>query len=312
MLNPALLRGAPGTVRCVDLGDPGRPIGRMVRIRMVRTPINPADLLAIDGRYVIPIDHNQPLGAEGVARVEAAGEAVDDLVAGDLVLPLVRGNWCAVRLVDRSALIAVPAGCDPARAAVLRINPATAMLMLDALDVRPGDTIVQNAAGSAVAAWVRTFAKARGVKVVDVVRRATGELPDALIDGEDLADRVGAVVGGPIRGALDCVAGEGTGRLAACLAPGARLLVFGHLSGNPISVPSSLLTGLRPIITGFSLRPAEAALRNGELAEMYTRIFSMLSMAPDLPVQAVLSFAEADRAIPLARAGGRGRVLLAP
>ena len=275
-------------------------------------PINPADILAIDRSYAFAVDDAHPLGAEGVGIVEAIGEKVNDLEPGDMVLPSNRGNWCAVRLVERSALISLPCGIDPAHAAMLRINPPTAWLLLDALGVEAGDVIVQNAGGSAVAGWVRAFGRSREIRVVDVVRRFDPAVPDALIDGPDLADRVRADIAEPIRGALDCVAGEATGRLAACLEAGARVMLFGHLSRAPISVASSLLTGRGLTIAGFSLRPAEAALDANSLRRLRSDVLAMLPSVPHLPVRAVFSLAEADRAIAQARSGERGRIHLRP
>ena len=309
MLNPALLPDTPGTVRLVDQGDPGSPGTGMVRVRMVRAPINPADLLVLDGGYSVAVDTNVPMGAESVAVVEATGAGVTDLTVGERVLPLERGNWCALRLLPRASLIAVPAGINTAQAAMLRINPATAWLLLDALAPGPGEAIVQNAAGSAVAAWVRHFAARRGVTVVDVMRRPAG--PDALRDAPDLAKWVRAACPLPITGALDCVAGESSGHLTACLAPGGRMMVFGHLSGRPMTVPSRLMTGGGLTVAGFSLRPAEQAVGEEGVRALFAGIFATLPSAPTISVRATLPFARAAKAIALARESG-GRVHLAP
>jgi len=293
-----------------QLPDPGLPLGSDVRLRMVRAPVNPADLLALDGRYAFSLDQQAPLGAEGVGEVEAVGPQVRDLEPGMLVLPLTRGNWCSHRLVDRAALIKVPPGIDPARAAMMRINPATAMLLLDAARVTSGGVLAQNGAGSAVAAWVRLFAARRGVEVVDIVRRPVPALPGALLDGPDLAacmkDRIG---GAPLHAALDCVAGDATARLAACLAPEGKLIVFGHLSGAPITIASQLLTGGGIALRGFSLRPAEGRLGADGVQALFDRIWRIAGEEhPALPVGPVLPLEEADRAIELARRGGSGRV----
>lgn len=308
----AVLSPEQGRVRLGELPDPGPPGAGQVRVRMLRAPINPADLLVIDRAYSIALDPADPLGAEGVGEVEAVGEGVTDLHPGDRVLPLRRGTWCARRLLPRTALVALPANVDPALAAMLRINPPTAWLLLKASGAGPGDVLVQNGATSAVAAWVRHFAPALGVTVIDVARRADPGLPDALIDGPDVAGRIHAAAGGrPIRAALDCVAGEATGRLAAALGTGGRLILFGHLSGQPIRVVSQLITGGGLSIGGFSLRPAEAALGAAGVARLFGDILAAVAAStPDLPVRATLPLARAEEAVALARDGGRGRVQL--
>ncbi|KEQ53235.1 MDR family NADPH-dependent oxidoreductase [Sphingobium chlorophenolicum] len=310
-MNCAVLPGEKGHVRLADAPVPSSPSGDEVLVRMAYAPINPADLLAIDGRYSFDLSHDQPLGAEGAGWVEAVGDAVADLRPGDLVMPLSRGNWCAQRLLPRAHLMALPAGFDPVQAAMLRINPPTAHLLLRHSSVRPGDALIQNGAGSVVAHWVRTFAARMDIRIIDVVRRPHSAMSHALLDGDGLAERARAASGGrPIRAALDCVAGTATGRLASCLAPGGRLMLFGHLSGEPIQVRSQLLTGGGLSIAGFSLRPAEAALGAeglhamfGELAESYA------ADPPSLPVRAIVPLSRVEEGIALARVGGSGRVL---
>ncbi len=291
---------------------PPAPRGQDALLRMVHAPINPADLLAIDGRYSFALPPDDPLGAEGSAVVEAVGEEVADLRPGDRVLPLSRGNWCRRRLVPRRDLIVLPADADPAQAAMWRINPPTARLLLRDAGLRAGDAIVQNGAGSAVARWIRAFAAPIGVHVIDIVRRADPALPDALVDGGDLEARVRKAAGGrPVRAALDCVAGTASGRMAQCLSPGGRLIVFGHLSGEPLTVSSHLLTGGKLSITGFSLRPAEHALGAERVRTLFADLLAMLRQSSVVqPVRAIIPLSRADEAIALAReGGGAGRVL---
>lgn len=313
-MNLAVLPGDAGRIRLVQMPPPAMPQEQDVLLRMIHAPINPADLLAIDGRYAFALPPNEPLGAEGSAVVEAVGADVVDLRPGDHVLPLGRGNWCIHRLVPRRDLIALPPDVDPVQAAMWRINPPTARLLLRDAGVGPGDAIVQNGAGSAVARWVRALAARLDVRVIDVVRRPNPALPDALIDGEHLAARVlAAAAGRPIRAALDCVAGTASGRLAQCLSPGGRLIVFGHLSGEPLTVRSQLLTGGGLAIAGFSLRPAERALGEEGVRTMFAELFDLSKADPIAqPVRAIIPLSCAEDAITLAREGddgGRGRVL---
>lgn len=310
-MNRAVLPCGKGRVRLAEAPAPSVPRNDEVLVRMAYAPVNPADLLAIEGGYSFDLPHDQPLGAEGAGLVEAVGEAVADLRPGDLVMVLGRGNWCAMRLLPRRHLIALPAGFDPVQAAMLRINPPTAHLLLRHAGVLPGDAIIQNGAGSLVAHWVRTFAARMDVKVVDVVGRPHPATPDALLDGDGLAERALAASGGrPVRAALDCVAGAATDRLASCLAPGGRLLLFGHLSGEPIQVRSQLLTGGGLSILGFSLRPAEEAMGVEGVHAMFAELAALHAAdPPSLPVRAIVPLSRAEEGIALARTGGGGRVL---
>lgn len=307
--NLAVLPGEAGRTHLVELPMPSGP-GLLVR--MLRAPVNPADLLVIDGRYAFALDADEPIGAEAVGIVEAVTGEISDLSIGDLVLPLSRGNWCRYRIMQRSDLIALPKGIDLSQAAMLRINPLTARLLIEAAGAVSGDLIVQNAASSAVARWVRVIAAQMNIAIIDVVRRADSALPDAIVDGPDLAARVHAVAQGrPVRAALDCVAGPASGRMAECLAPGGRLIVFGHLSGESINVRSPLLTGGQLSIQGFSLRLAEAALGAERRARMFGELLALFTTARlHQAVRTIMPLSRIDAAVALARSAGRGRVLL--
>lgn len=308
--NIGLLAGTAGGVRFEPQAMPAAPGPDGLTVRMLFAPVNPADLLAIDGGYAFALAADDPLGAEGVGVVEQAGSRVSDLGPGDLVLPLDRGNWTRYRGLARDRVLAVPPDVDPRQAAMMRINPATAWLLLAASGAVPGDCLVQNAAGSAVAHWVRRLAALRDVAVIDVVR--PGASAPGLADDEHLEAAVKAASGGrPIRAALDCVAGDATGRLAACLDAEGTVLVFGHLSGEPSTIRSQLLTGRGLTVRGFSLRPAEAKMTHAAREAMVAELWAVAGQGgAELPIRAVLPLAEAERAIALARTPGQGRVLL--
>lgn len=310
--NLALLPAKDGP-RLTALADPGKPGAGQVRVRMLYAPINPADRLALQGNYAFALDDAAPLGAEGVGIVDDVGDGVTGIERGTYVLPLTRGNWAQVRSVDAADLIVVPDTITAQTAATLRINPATAALLIEASGCRPGDIILQNAAGSSVAQWVRYFARAQDMRVIDIVRRPHHSAPDAIIDRPNLAEDVIAQSGGvrPVA-ALDCVAGEASARLAQSLAPGGTVVVFGHLSGQPISLRSQMLTGGQYCLKGFSLRPAEERLGRAKLRSLFDRIFAAVQAggAPEAAIKQIIPLSRFDDALALAEADGEGRVLL--
>ena len=147
-----------------------------------------------------------------MARVARVGDAVDGFVSGDLVIPLDRENWVQRKVAKASRLIKVPAGVDPLQAAMLKVNPPTAWLMMTKyVDLAPGDWIVQTAANSGVGHCLVQLAKAEGFKTVNIVRRegladelVTLGADAVLLDGPDLAQRItAATAGARIRLAID-------------------------------------------------------------------------------------------------------------
>jgi len=310
----AILRAVGETPRIETLADPGAPRGGEVRVRMLRAPINLADRMTISGGYAAMPDLPFVLGAEGVGIVSAIGDGVTNLRVGDHVLPLSRGNWTTLRLLRATDLVRLPADFPIDQAAMLRINPATAWRLLHLARLAPGDWIIQNGARSSVASLVRAFARTSGVNVVNVVREAGAAPSDGVVleDSPDLPARAASATGGaPISLGLDCVAGASSGRLAACLAAGGQLVVFGHLSGSPSTIPSTVLTGKQLIVRGFSLRPAEAADSSPALQSLYNALAHALA-APDAhtPVAGLHPLEDLDAALQASARGGRIQLAL--
>ncbi|MFQ5468378.1 MAG: alcohol dehydrogenase catalytic domain-containing protein, partial [Kiloniellaceae bacterium] len=123
--------GLPTDVtECVDAPDVGDPGDDEIVIDVEAFPINPADLLTIEGGYAMRPPLPATLGAEGVGRVVAAGKQAAGLAIGDRVLHLGRDNWAQRLRVKAAAAIKVPSDGDPLQLAMLKVNPATAYLML--------------------------------------------------------------------------------------------------------------------------------------------------------------------------------------
>lgn len=277
-------------------------------------PVNPADRLVIGGHYT-PLDGlPEVIGAEGMGVVEAIGAEVTNIAQGMRVILLSRGNWVEWRRVAATQLLAVPDNLPDTQAAILRINPATALGLLHRLALSPGDWLIQNAATSSVAGWVRRLTARQGLRTLNVVRGGDlGGGPDiVLADGDDLADRVAEITEGRgLSGALDAVAGAATGRLAQCLAPNGRLLVYGHLSGEPCVIPSTLLTIKSLDLHGFTLRSFEADEGIARRAARYAELAALAAEDPE-PIAGIFALGQIDAALSLARGRPEGRILLAP
>lgn len=303
----------PSGVAVADLPDPGHPGPDEVLVRMRLAPINPADRLVIGGHYAPLGGLPEVIGAEGMGVVEAIGTEVTSVVPGMRVILLSRGNWVEWRCVTATQLLVVPDALPDAQAAILRINPATAMALLDRLALPSGDWLIQNAATSSVAGWVRRLAARQGLRTLNVVRGdgLRGAPGVVLTDGDDLADRVAAMTEGRgASGALDAVAGVATGRLAQCLASNGTLLVYGHLSREPCTIASTLLTTRSLNLHGFTLRSFEAGEDVARRTARYAELASLAVEDPE-PIAEIFALDQVDAALVSARGRPGGRVLLA-
>lgn len=316
--------GEPDEVaRCVDVPDVGEPDPGEVVFDVLAFPINPADLWFCRGQYRLRPPLPATPGAECAGRVAAVGEGVTSVSPGDLVINLQRENWAQRRRVRASDVVRVPSGIDPLQAAMLRINPPTALLLItDLVALEPGQWLVQNVANSAVGRWVIRLARERGLKTLNVVRREAlfRELEalgaDAcLVDGPDLAERAArAVAGAPVRLALDAVAGPATARLADCVADGGTVCTYGSMSGeDPMIARSALIyRGVR--VEGFMLGRFLERRSRDEIEAIHANLAGhLLRGEPTAPIERVYPIEAIGEALRHARRGERGgKILVAP
>jgi NADPH:quinone reductase-like Zn-dependent oxidoreductase len=316
--------GRPDAViECIEAADPPAPQPDEVALEVVAFPINPADLLGIEGLYASRPPLPAIPGAECVARVTAVGAAVEDLRAGDLVIPLDRENWVQRKVAKASRVIKAPAGVDPLQLAMLKVNPPTAWLMMTRyVKLAPGDWLVQTAANSGVGHCVIQLAKAEGLRTVNIVRRAglADELTRlgadvVLPDGPDLAARITAATqGAPIRLAIDAVGGSQIVRLGDALADEATVLNYGRLSGENPQLSGHQCVFKRLVLTGFWLVPWLQKLSRQEVAALYSGLARRMAEGTlRVPVEKTFPLEEIKQAVALAHAYRRGgKVLVTP
>src|SRR5213078_3805926 len=236
--------GAPEEIAdCVEAPDVGAPGPGEIVFDVLAFPINPADLSMCRGTYRLRPPLPATPGAECVGRVTAVGAQVKHVKPGDLVINLQRENWAQKRKVKGEDAIPLPAGIDLRQAAMVRINPPTAALMLsDFVDLKGGEWVIQNVANSAVGRLLIVLAHQRGLRTVNVVRRPelAAELKQlgadlVVVDGDDLAAKVARETGeAPIRLGVEAIGGTATGRICDCVATEATVVHYGSMSGqNP-------------------------------------------------------------------------------
>jgi NADPH:quinone reductase-like Zn-dependent oxidoreductase len=248
---------------------------------------------------------------------------VSHVKPGDLVINLQRENWTQRRRVKGDDVIGVPSSLPLRQAAMLRINPATALLLLsDIVELTPGDWVIQNVANSAVGRLVIRLAGVRGLKTMNVVRRPAlfAELKSlgadaCAVDGPDLAETVKAQTGGaPIRLGLDAVSGQATARLSACVAEGGAVCNYGSMTGeDPVMQRSSLIFGGQRLV-GFMLGRALAPRSLAQIREIYAGLGrQVLDGTLSAPVEKVYPIEDIKAALAHAQQGERsGKILVAP
>lgn len=307
-----------------DLPTP-QPGPGQVRVRMTASPVNPSDLLVVRGQYGrLPALPATP-GFEGVGVVEAAGRGLlGRLRLGKRVAVLngEGGNWQEQVIVPARQVVPVPDAIPDEQVASFFVNPASALIMTQfLLRVPAGAWLLQTAAGSALGRMVVRLGQMTGFRTINVVRRReqAEELRrlggDAVVctAEEALEDQVRKITGGAgVPFALDAVGGATGSAAVRCLAPGGRLVVYGTLSGEPLTVePRVLMTGDRRI-EAFWLSNWVRRQRPLTMLRLFRRIRRLMAAGVlTTPIAASFPFTEFQAAVRRAEASGRdGKILL--
>jgi NADPH:quinone reductase-like Zn-dependent oxidoreductase len=247
----------------VELPEPGEPRPDQVLIQVDFSPVNPNDLMLAQGIYSVHPELPSVIGNEGVGHVIAVGAEVLEVQVGDRVLiPFHVFAWAERVLAPAKNLIKLSARTDIHQLAMLRINPPTAALLLsEYVALKPGDWIVQNAANSGVGRAVIAFARERGIRTANLVRRpelfdeltaAGGDL--VLLDTPDAVEIIrDKTANAPIRLALDGVSGPSTALLGAILSTDSTLVSYSAMSGAAMSLSPLDVIFKRITVRGFLL-----------------------------------------------------------
>jgi mitochondrial enoyl-[acyl-carrier protein] reductase / trans-2-enoyl-CoA reductase len=309
-------------IEVVEQPDPGEPGADEVVVQAEYVPINPADLLNLEGKYgAAPPALPLTPGAEGVGRIAKVGSNVRHVKQGDRVLLPGPGTWRERIKAPAKVVFALPEGVDPKQLAMLRVNPPTAYLMLHQFVApKPGQWVIQNAANSGVGHCLIRLARLAGVKTVNVVRREElvahlrafgGDV--VLTDGPDLDARVRAAIGeAPLPLAIDAVAGSATQRLARCVSDGGIVVNYGVLSGEPCQIDGRETVFRDVKLQGFWLRKWFADTPPAQVAALYRELAAKVADGTlAVEVEAVYPIRRIKEAVAHAARGGRsGKILI--
>ena len=234
--------GGPEVMRWEDV-EVGAPEPGEIRIRHEAVGLNYIDVYFRTGLYPAPSLPFSP-GMEGAGVVEAVGEGVDSLVAGDRVAyaaPPV-GAYAQVRLMPADKVVKVPDGIDSRQAAAMMLQGMTVeYLLLRTYPVRSGDTILFHAAAGGVGLIACQWAKHLGATVIGTVgsdekaelARAHGCDHPIVYTRENFTERVREITGGAgVPVVYDSVGRDTFEGSLDCLRPRGMLVSFGQSSGK--------------------------------------------------------------------------------
>ena len=295
-----------------------------LRVNILASPINPADLNWIEGTYGTRPELPEVPGTEAVGEVVESCDSRFAVGSRVMLLGYAHG-WQSQRIVVADDVMLMPQDVAIEELAMLKVNPATAWLLLhDFAKLKQGDVIVQNAANSAVGRCVIQIARALGVATINMVRRTevVEELQELGADLVCLDDEVGksaaldflARRGQRAALALNAVGGESALRQLDLLEDRATQVTYGAMGRRPITVPNKFLIFRDIRFCGFWLSLWLNRATAETIAAMYAELLEMIREGKlRQVVDSVHDLTEFPQALErLQAADRRGKVLFAP
>ena len=314
--------GKPSDVlEIVDVAVP-EPAPHEVRVKTILASIHNHDLITVRGQYGDKPELPAIAGSEALGVIDAIGSEVEGFEVGQRVAAAsVKGTWAEYFTAPASMVFKMPDELDDEMAAQLIAMPLSALMLLEFLELQPGQWAILNAANGAVGKSFAMLAAARGVNSISIVRRP--EAADALrslgiahvVDASqpDWMDEVRSIVGNAsISAAADSLGGEASNDLLTLLGSGGTLVSFGVMAGQPMLLNPSNLIFKEAVVKGFwgSKTSREMDIENKQrlINELKDRVVSgQLS----LPVEAIYDLEDIKTAVSgEVQKGKKGKVLL--
>ncbi|HTQ36111.1 MAG TPA: NADP-dependent oxidoreductase [Steroidobacteraceae bacterium] len=212
--------GGPEVLQVIDLPDPHPGPGE-VRVRVHAAAVHPSDLAVrasgYGGRMASrPTPHIPGWDAAGV--IDEIGPGADGrLKIGERVLAVAnasadtKGAYQQLLVVPAASVVRAPANMDFAAASTLLMNSLTARLGLDAMALRPGQSLAVTGSAGALGGYVIQLARADGLRVIADVSDAPADRElvtrlgahELVLRGPGFADRVRSRVPDGVDGLFD-------------------------------------------------------------------------------------------------------------
>ena len=290
-----------------DIPTPeAKPGGVLVRVRAAS--VNGIDLAIAGGqlRGVLEYDFPVVLGKDFAGTVEAVGEGVSGLAAGDRVFGVVSdpSGFSSRSFAEYLAVPAgpnltrVPEGFDFAAAGVLGLAGSAALQAVDAVDPAAGETVLVSGATGGVGAYAVQLAAARGATVIATAMPSDEE--DFVRDlgashgvdyTGDVAEQVRAIRPDGVEVVLH-FAGDGAA-LGELLVSGGRLASTLIMSPDQLPVPNARVSGV---------------FANPDAATLDRLADEVAAGRLETPIQQTYALDRVDEAFAAFAAGTRGKL----
>lgn len=306
-----------------DMPQPEPKAGE-VRIKTILSPMHNHDIWTVRGSYGYKPTLPAIGGSEAVGIIDALGEGVQGVTVGQRVAVAgVHGSWAEYFIAPVQAIVPLIDAIDDETAAQLIGMPISALMLLDFINLSADSWLIQNTANGAVGKTVAMIAKARGQKVIHLVRRheavtemqALGIENVVATDQADWKNQVKAIhADQPLMAGVDSIGGQASGEMLALLSDNSLLVSFGSMTGETMQISSGDLIFKQATVKGFWASVVNKQLSAERKKALITELLTLAAQKKLLlPVEGIFSFAQIREAALKATQGARqGKVLLKP
>ncbi len=278
--------GGPEVMRWEDV-EVAAPGPNELRLKATAVGLNFIDTYHRTGMYKVALP--SVIGREGAGIVEAVGSAVTEFKVGDRVAyassPI--GAYAQFRLMPAERCVKIPGGVTDQQAASMMLKGMTAQYLLRrTYRVKPGDTILNQAAAGGVGQILGQWAKHLGATVIgtvgsdDKVALAKANGCDHVINyrTEDWVKRVLEITNGKkCQVVYDGVGNDTFLKSLDCIAPLGLMVSFGAASGpvapfytGELAAKGSLYL-TRPTLDTYTATRADLVNTAGELFDVVAK-----------------------------------------
>lgn len=287
-----------------------------IRVKMLASPINPADFMFIEKQYRIAPEFPQIAGFEGV------GVIIDN--GGDKNFPLNslaafrhKNAWAEFVNVPKDQAIPLPEGSSIEKAAQISLNPLTAWALLDETGAKENEWLILSAGNSAVSKLIIQLAKNRNIKTMPIIRdiKQKEELlnlgASMVLTYDNIAKPIIELAKTKrISGFLDAVGGDLTSTILRAISANSKIIHYGLYSENNVSYHSSDVIFKNLTIKGFGIDSWSNQKSKSEMKTIWTNLIREV-MKPEfkMGISRKYSLCEYEKAILEGRNSKNGKTL---
>lgn len=248
--------GEPASVlKLEDVPDPEiKP--NEVLVKITARSINPSDIYTIKGTYGIRPRLPAIPGNEASGVIVEAGSEVKNYQKGQRVTLMLgasgtSGTWKELIAVRPEFIIKTPNYLSDAESTTIFVNYLTAwILAFEELDLKEGEKLLMTAANSHLGRAMLQLSAWKGFKVVATVRQESqkdellflGAQDVIVTDTENIVKRARRLTNAKgFNKAIDAVGGKIGSEALLTLAPKGKMIVYGLMSNEPITVTGSII-----------------------------------------------------------------------